>query len=120
MEIIDTFLSRLKGRGKVTSYNVLLNFPFSLLPFWGPEPGLTLGNLHNRSNYNLLVSYFNLHLPALLQTRDAVSDRTGQSNLILSGDLNYLGHFDLLPKISRIVVLYYKLSLMAMEFKPLI
>jgi len=99
MEIIDTFLSRLKGRGKVTSYNVLLNFPFSLLPFWSPEPGLTLGNLHNRSNYNLLVSYFNLHLPALLQTRDALSDTTGQSNLILSGDFNYLGHFDFLPKI---------------------
>jgi len=64
MEIIDTFLSSLKGRGKVTSYNILLNFLFSLLPFWGPEPGLTLRDLHNRSNYNLLVPYFNLHLPA--------------------------------------------------------
>jgi len=99
MEISDTFLSGLKGRGKVTSCNILLNFLFSLLPFWGPEPGLTLGDLHNRSNYNLVISYFNLHLPALFQTRDALSDPTGQSNLILSGDFNYLGHFDLLPKI---------------------
>jgi hypothetical protein len=99
MEIFDTFLSRLEGRGKVTSYNVLLNFLFSLLPFRGPEPGLTLRNFHNRPNYNLIVSYFNLHLTALLQTRDALSDPTGQSNLILSGDFNYLGHFDLLPKI---------------------
>jgi hypothetical protein len=108
MEISETFLNRPKGRGKVASCNVLLNLLFSLLPFWGPEPGLTLGNLDNGSNHNLIGPCFDLHFPALLQTRDGLSDRTGQGNLILSGDFNYLGHFDLLPRTGKIVVLYYK------------